>query len=204
MGAVPFINEIWKNKKSDIMSFLLQIRAWEYRHLPSIYRIKKPSRPEKAKRLGYKKKSGFIIYRVKVRRGGRKKAARKGVTYGKPKNQGINEIKFARNKKSIAEEKVGKLCGNLRVLNSYWINQDSIYKYFEVILVDPFNKTIKNDWKIKWICFPAHKHRELRGITSSGKKSRGLRKKGHRATKSRPSRRAAWKKNNILSLRRYR
>jgi large subunit ribosomal protein L15e len=55
------------------MSFLLQVRAWEYRHLPSIYRIKKPSRPEKAKRLGYKSKQGFIIYRVKVRRGGRKK-----------------------------------------------------------------------------------------------------------------------------------
>lgn len=204
MGYAPFVNELWKNKKSDVMSFILQIRAWEYRHLPSIYRVNKPTRPEKAKRLGYKKKNGFIIYRVKVRRGGRKKPVKKGVTNGKPKNQGINEQKFQRNKKSIAEEKVGKVCGNLRILNSYWINQDSIYKYFEVILVDPFSKTIKNDWKIRWICFPSQKHREMRGLTSSGKKSRGLRKKGHKATKSRPSRRGAWRRNNKISLRRYR
>ena len=41
-----------------------------------------------------------------------------------------------------------------------------------------------------------HKHRELRGLTSTGAKFRGLRKKGHPASKLRPSRRAAWKKNN--------
>mmetsp|Transcript_33891 Transcript_33891/g.85682 ORF Transcript_33891/g.85682 Transcript_33891/m.85682 type:complete len:205 (-) Transcript_33891:576-1190(-) len=204
MGSSTFINEIWRNKKSDIMSFLLQIRAWEYRHLPSIYRIKRPSRPEKAKKLGYKTKQGFIIYRVKIRRGGRKKQVKKGITNGKPKNHGVNEKKFGRNKKSLAEEKAGKFCGNLRVLNSYWINQDSIYKYFEVILVDPFHKNIKRDPNIKWISYPTSKHRELRGLTSSGKKSRGLRKKGHKANKSRPSRRAVWKKNNTVSLPRYR
>jgi hypothetical protein len=32
---------------------------------------------------------------------------------------------------------------NLRVLNSYWINQDSTYKYYEVILVDPQHKAIR-------------------------------------------------------------
>mmetsp|Transcript_29292 Transcript_29292/g.57317 ORF Transcript_29292/g.57317 Transcript_29292/m.57317 type:complete len:205 (+) Transcript_29292:46-660(+) len=204
MGSATFINEIWRNKKSDVMSFLLKIRAWEYRHLPSVYRIKKPSRPEKAKRLGYKTKQGFIIYRVKIRRGGRKKQVKKGITNGKPKNHGVNEKKFGRNKRSLAEEKVGKFCGNLRVLNSYWINQDSIYKYFEVILVDPFHKNIKRDQNVKWISSPTSKHRELRGLTSSGKKSRGLRNKGHKAVKSRPSKRAAWKKNNAVSLRRYR
>jgi hypothetical protein len=28
------------------------------------------------------------------------------------------------------------------VLNSYWINQDGVYKYFEVILVDPNHKGV--------------------------------------------------------------
>ena len=51
---------------------------------------------------------------------------------------------------------------------------------------------------------PVHKHRELRGLTSAGKKYRGLRVKGHAANKIRPSRRAVWKKNNSLSLKRYR
>jgi Ribosomal L15 len=30
----------------------------------------------------------------------------------------------------------------LRVLNSYWINQDGVYKYYEVILVDPSHKAV--------------------------------------------------------------
>jgi Ribosomal L15 len=38
---------------------------------------------------------------------------------------------------------VGKRCGNLRVLNSYWINQDGVYKYYEVILVDPSHKAVR-------------------------------------------------------------
>lgn len=84
------------------------------------------------------------------------------------------------------------------------VMQDSTYKYFEVILVDPAHAAIRNDPRINWICNPVHKHRELRGLTSAGKKYRGLRGKGHRNHKARPSRRATWKRNNTLSLRRYR
>ncbi|AFP65303.1 60S ribosomal protein L15 (nucleomorph) [Chroomonas mesostigmatica CCMP1168] len=204
MVSTTFVNQLWRKKKSDVMSFLLQIRAWEYRHLPAIYKINKPTRIEKARRLGYKSKKGFIVYRVKVRRGGRKKQVRKGITNGKPKNHGINEQKFNRNKKSVAEERIGKICGNLRVLNSYWINQDSIYKYFEVILIDPFHKNIKKDIGVRWICSSSSKHREMRGLTSSGRKGRGLRRKGHRANKARPSTRASWKRRNLLSLKRFR
>ncbi len=60
------------------------------------------------------------------------------------------------------------------------------------------------DPRINWIVNPVHKHRELRGLTSAGKKYRGLRAKGHAANKIRPSRRSVWKKNNSLSLKRYR
>jgi len=91
------------------------------------------------------------------------------------------------------------------VLNSYWINQDATYKYFEVILVDPQHAAIRKDARMNWICNPVHKHRELRGLTSAGRKSRGLRKRGHRATNLiGSSRKAAWKRRNNLSLRRYR
>lgn len=51
----------------------------------------------------HKRLSGFVIYRVRVRRGGRKRHVVKGQTYGKPKNHGVNELKFARNKQSVAE-----------------------------------------------------------------------------------------------------
>lgn len=57
---------------------------------------------------------------------------------------------------------------------------------------------------MNWIVDPVHKHRELRGLTSAGKKSRGLRNKGHAAHGLRPSRRSSWKLRNTKVFRRYR
>merc|ERR1711916_207053 len=112
-------------------------------------------------------------------------------------------IKATRALRAIAEGRAGRRCGNLRVLNSYWVNEDSSNRYFEVILVDPMHKVIRNDPRINWICNPVHKHRELRGLTATGKKSRGI-GKGHGYHHTAPSKRSVWKKHNTLSLRRYR
>lgn len=54
------------------------LSCWEYRQLPVIHRASRPSRPDKARRLGYKAKQGFVIYRIRVRRGNRKRPAPKG------------------------------------------------------------------------------------------------------------------------------
>jgi hypothetical protein len=78
---------------------------------------------------------------------------------GKPTNQGVNQLKYQRALRATAEERVGRRCPNLRVLNSYWVNQDSTYKYFEVILVDPQHKAIRTDPRINWIVNPVHKVR---------------------------------------------
>merc|ERR1712217_348177 len=204
MGAYKYLEEIWKKKQSDALRFLFRVRCWEYRQLPVIHRVQHPTRPDKARRLGYKAKQGYSVFRVRVRRGARKKPVSKGIVYGKPKAQGVTQLKFQRSLRSVAEERVGRRAGNLRVLNSYWVNQDSTYKFFEVILVDPFHTTIRNDAKINWICAPTMKHRELRGLTAAGKKNRGLVGKGHRFNKTKPSRRSVWKRHNTLSLRRYR
>ena len=72
---------------------------------------------------------------------------------------GINQLKYQRALSATAEERVGRRCANLRVLNSYWINQDSTYKYYEVILVDPQHKAIRRDPRINWICNGVHKVR---------------------------------------------
>ena len=66
---------------------------------------------------------GYVVYRVRVRRGGRKRPVPKGIVYGKPKHQGITQLKFQRNKRSVAEERAGRKLGGLRVLNSYWVNE---------------------------------------------------------------------------------
>jgi large subunit ribosomal protein L15e len=105
------------------MRFLARLRCWEYRQYPMVLRVSRPSRPDKARRLGYKAKQGFVIYRVRVRRGGRKRKIRKGRVHGKPATQGVNALKFQRSLRSVAEERAGRRCGNLRVLNSYWVAQ---------------------------------------------------------------------------------
>ncbi|MES1909412.1 MAG: 60S ribosomal protein L15-2 [Cercozoa sp. M6MM] len=203
MGCYKYLEELWRKKQSDVIRFVLRVRAWEFRQLPTIHRAVHPTRPDKARRLGYKAKQGYVVYRVRVRRGLRKRPLHKGMVHGKPENQGI-KLAATRSLRSVAEERVGRRASNLRVLNSYWAAQDSTYKYFEVICVDPSHAAIRNDARINWICSSKQNHRELRGLTSAGKKYRGLRVKGHGASKLRPSRRANWKRRQQTSLRRYR
>ncbi|KAJ2784100.1 60S ribosomal protein L15 [Coemansia javaensis] len=204
MGAYKYLEEISKKKQSDVMRFLLRVRCWEYRQLHAIHRASRPSRPDKARRLGYKAKQGYVIYRVRVRRGNRKRHNPKGQVYGKPVHQGINELKLQKSKRAVAEQRVGKRCRNLRVLNSYWVNQDSTFKFYEVILVDPTHKAIRRDPRINWIAGVNHKRRDARGLTSAGRKSRGV-GKGHLYNNTRGGGRYHnWKRNNTLSLRRYR
>jgi len=203
MGAYKYLEELWKKKQSEVLRFLQRIRCWELRQLPSIHRASRPTRVDKARRLGYKAKQGFVIYRVRVRRGNRKRPVSKGIVYGKPATQGIMQLKPTRNLRSLAETRVGKRCPNLRVLNSYWVNQDATYKYFEVIMVDPAHTAIRNDPRINWICKAVHKHREMRGLTSAGRSHRGI-AKGNFHKKQMPSIRAARKRNDLVSLRRYR
>merc|ERR1712203_7580 len=140
-----------------------------------------------------------------MRRGGRKRPVAKGCPYGKPKTSGpVNQQKPERNLQSIAEERFGRRLKGLRVLNSYWVGQDSTYKYFEVIMIDPHHKAITRDPKINWMCAATQKHRELRGLTAAGKSPRGL-GKGHKFNQTKGgSRRANWLKRNSLKLRRKR
>ncbi|KAI8849295.1 ribosomal protein L15e [Chytridium lagenaria] len=199
-----YLEELYKKKQSDVVRFLLRVRCWEYRQLNVIHRASRPSRPDKARRLGYKAKQGYVVYRVRVRRGGRKRPVKKGAVFGKPAGQGVNQLKYKRSSRITAEERVGRKCANLRVLNSYWVNQDSTFKFFEVILVDPNHKAIRRDARINWIAKPVHKHREVRGLTSAGKKSRSI-GKGHGYNKTQGGGRVKnYKRRNTLSLRRYR
>jgi len=203
MGAYKYLEELWKKKQCDVMRFISRVRTWELRQLPAIHRAARSTRPDKARRLGYKAKQGFVIYRVRVKRGGRKRKVSKGICYGKPSTSGVRKQKAARNLQNVAEERVGRKMGSLRVLNSYWVTHDAVNKWFEVICVDPMHAAIRRDPRINWICNPTHKHREMRGVTRAGRKGRGLLHKKH-STKTRPSRRANWKRHNTTKLRRYR
>lgn len=62
MGAYKYMQEIWRKKQSDVMRYLLRVRCWQYRQLSAIHRCPRPTRPEKARRVGYKAKQGNLIY----------------------------------------------------------------------------------------------------------------------------------------------
>merc|ERR1719371_98209 len=84
-----------------------------------------------------------------MRRGGRKRPVAKGCPYGKPKTSGaVKQQKPERNLQSIAEERVGRRLKGLRVLNSYWVGQDSTYKYYEEIMIDIHHAAITRDPKL--------------------------------------------------------
>lgn len=180
-----FVRDAWKDPDASYVKELQWRRMIEWRKGPSFQRVERPTRIDRARALGYKAKQGYVIVRARVRRGGLRKHTIKGGR--RPKRKGLKKITMAKSIQRIAEERTAKRHPNLEVLNSYWVGEDGMSKYYEVILVDPHHPVIKSDPKISWIGKPPHKRRVYRGLTSAGKKGRGLRKKGKGAEKIRPS-----------------
>ena len=97
------------------------------------------------------------------------------------------------NYQQVAERRANTSFKNLEVLGSYEVARDGQNLWYEVILVDPQSPEIKSDKNLKWITSKKHKRRVYRGLTSAGRKSRGLRHKGKGAEKFRPSKSAVFK-----------
>jgi len=184
-----YVAEAWKKPEASFVKNLMSQRTIEWRKQPTILRIERPTRLDRARKLGYKAKQGFIVARVRVRRGGLRKVRPKAGR--RPKRLGVTKFKPAKSLRLIAEERTARKFPNLEVLNSYWVWQDGRYKWFEVILVDPNHPVVKSDGDINWICDEVHRGRVFRGLTSAGKKIRALRHKGRGAEKVRPSRKAS-------------
>lgn len=169
MGFYRFLRKLWKRPKDNIERYKEMMREW--RKDPVVKRIDRPTRLDRARALGYKAKQGFVVARVRVKKGGRKRPKPSGGR--RPKRAGISHFTPSKGLQWIAEEKAARKFPNLEVLNSYWVGDDGVYKYYEVILVDPNHPVIKIDPKIKWIT--NQRGRVFRGLTSAGKKARGLR-----------------------------
>ena len=183
--AYKYIAEAWaKPEKSFVKEFNRQ-RMVQWRKDSVIKRIDKPTRLDKARMLGYKAKQGFVLARVRVRRGGLRKVRPKAGR--RPKRMGVKKFKPSKSIRLIGEERVARKFPNLEVLNSYWVGQDGSSKWYEVILVDPQHPVIKADKNINWICEKQHRRRVFRSMTSAGKEVRGLRTRGRGAEKVRPS-----------------
>lgn len=169
-----YLSMLWKRPYEGEFAKVIKERIIRWRREPTVVRVEKPTRLDRARALGYKAKQGFVVVRVKVRKGGlNRPRPNKG---RRPKRMGVYGYSPAKSARLIAEERAARKYPNLEVLNSYYVGEDGMFKWFEVIMVDPHHPSIKSDPEINWITSNKHKGRPFRGLTSAGKKMRGLRK----------------------------
>ncbi|MBI2140418.1 50S ribosomal protein L15e [Candidatus Woesearchaeota archaeon] len=165
MGMYQYVREAWKNPRESLgQVWKDRMAAWA--EGPSIIRVEKPTRIDRARSLGYKAKQGYVVVRVKLLRQGRMR----------PKFAGGRKPKTMRRKKVlgmsfpwIAEQRAEKAFVNCTALNSYYVGETGQYMWYEVVMVDRDHPSIRADPNINWIC-SVH-GRALRGLTSSARKS---------------------------------
>ena len=187
------VRQFWRDTNSPEFKEIQKPRLMQWRREETTVRIDRPTRIDRARTLGYRAKPGYVIVRTKVRRGSRRMSRPHAGRTGK--NLATSDITSGRNLKGISETRTARKFSNMEVLGSYWVGQDGRSKWFEIILVDPVHPSINSDHRINWIRSKKHRRRVYRGLTSSAKKFRGLRNRGHGAEKSRPSRRRHGSRN---------
>jgi large subunit ribosomal protein L15e len=172
-GFYYYMNKSWKAHSPEQLEEQRK-KMVEWRNTERIVKLEKPTRLDKARRLGYKAKKGFIVFRITIERGGRYKP--RPTTKRRSKRFSIKKI-LRMNYRWVAEQRVQRRYMNLEVLNSYFTGKDGRFFFFEVICVDPNIAEIKSSPDLAWLQNAANRFRVLRGRTSAGKKSRGLRNK---------------------------
>lgn len=129
---------LWKENSIEIRE-----RIVKWRKQNAVTRIDKPSRIQRARRLGYKAKQGIIVVRMRVGTGGMRK--QRPTSGRRPKHLGVTRIKADDNMKTVAERRVLERYPNMKLLGSYYIYKDGKHYWFEVILADPVHPRIAQD-----------------------------------------------------------
>ncbi|MEM4272519.1 MAG: hypothetical protein QXH30_02925 [Candidatus Bilamarchaeaceae archaeon] len=170
MGAYKYMRETYQKELRE-GSPLIRERLMRWREEPTVQRVKRPTNLIRARTLGYKAKDGYVIVRVRMRKGRRRRPTpMKG---RKPAHQYLF-LQPGLSLQAQAEQKANRKHMNLEVLNSYFVGEDGMYKFYEVILVDPARAGLN-----------LLKRRAFRGLTSAGVKVRGWRAWGKRKPRRR-------------------
>jgi len=128
-------------------------RVVQWRKQNAVTRIDKPSRIQRARRLGYKAKQGIIVIRMRVGTGGmRRKRPRSG---RRPKHLGVTRIKADVSMKQVSENRVLERYPNMKLLGSYFVYKDGMHYWFEVILADPSHPSIAKDKELRKRVLPS-------------------------------------------------
>jgi len=162
--AYKYMSKAWRKPYESYVAEIMRQRVVMWRREQSIVRINKPTRIDRARRLGYKDKPGFVVVRVRIRKSGFRKE--RPVSGRRPKSMGVIRYKLTKSLRLIAEERAARRFPNLEVLNSYWVWEDGRYKWFEVIMVD---RSLHPEVQLG-----KGRGRVFRGLTSAGRKVRGL------------------------------
>lgn len=165
MGLYTWLKKTFQKEYQE-KSPEYKARLQKWRKEGAIEMVGKPTNLARARNLGYKAKEGYTVVRVKTSRG---KRAKKRPTGGRKPKKNIKYVSPNVSYQSMAEGRAGRKYQYLEVFNSYWVGEDGVYKYFEIIMVDPIKVKLKENLRVG---------RAFRGLTSSGKKHRGLRHKG--------------------------
>ena len=99
------------------------------------------------------------------------------------------------NYKEVAEQRVARKYRNMEVLGSYWIGKDGVNYFYEIVLVDRDKPEIKGDKQLANLV-KSPRGKAFRGLTSAGRKARGLRNSPVKSPKVRPSLRANRRQGN--------
>ena len=190
MGMYQYIRDAWKQPRESLGE-LWQQRLIKWRQEPVTLRIERPTRLDRARSLGYKAKPGFVIVRQRVNRGGRQRAK---IRHPRRPKAMSRRKDLTMNYQTVAENRAARNYPNCEVLNSYWVGEDGLHYWYEIILLDRHNPSIISDPSLNWIM--SQKGRSERGLTSAGRKGRGLMHKGKGAEKIRPSLRAHHRHGN--------
>jgi len=146
MGLYGQLNQLWREKPEELKS-LMKERLIKWRKQPAVVRVEKPLRLDRARALGYRAKQGFAVLRVRVRRGGfQKPRPRAG---RRPKALGVVKHKVNVTTKEEAIQRAKKRYPNLHPIGAYWIAEDGMYKWYEVIMVDPYHPSIRRDKQLQ-------------------------------------------------------
>lgn len=125
----------------------LKEKLMRWRREPRIVRVERPSRLDRARRLGYKAKQGFVVLRVRVPKGGmRRRRPRSG---RRQKALGTVKIKGGYSAQEVAEERARRTHPNLVALGSYYLMEDGRYHWYEVVMVDPDHPSILADGEMR-------------------------------------------------------
>ncbi|HLC68282.1 MAG TPA: hypothetical protein VJH24_00450 [Candidatus Bilamarchaeaceae archaeon] len=171
MGAYKYIAETLQQQyKERDASYRARLIIWNRQS--TITPVEYPTNLTRARRLGYQAKQGYLIARVRVQKGRRRRRTPMG---GRKPRHNYRFVQPQLSHQGMAEQRANRRYKNMEVLNSYWVGEDGKHQYFEVILADRSHPGVQHT--------AMHRTgRSFRGLTSAGKKSRGFGrgKLGHR------------------------